>query len=342
MYLKKITPCLKKISVLVLVWFVPLISHSETGIETYVVSQQKIPDVRILSAQIEAVRQATVASQVRGRITEILYDVDDYVEKGAILVKFRDRDQRAAVKSAKAQFDEAQSDFKRTQEIFAKKLIAKSVLEKAEARVKSARARLDQANESLANTVVRAPYSGIVVKRHVEVGELANIGQKLMTGLSLEILRVTVELPQSIIHQVRKFKQATVFLGENRDMPVDVVSMAISPYADPMSHTFTARLHLPAGDHNVYPGMYTRASFTVGEELTFVVPKRSVSYRGEVTAVYVQGDKDLLSFRQVSLGRELDNGMMEILSGISAGEKVLLDPVNAATLIQKQNRNEKN
>ncbi|VAW90968.1 hypothetical protein MNBD_GAMMA23-1570 [hydrothermal vent metagenome] len=306
-------------------------------IETAPVESRTIPLVRYLSAQIEAVRQATVASQVRGRILEILVDIDDYVKKGDVLVRFRDRKQRAAAKSAKAQFEEAQSDYKRIKEIYAKRLVAKSALDKADARLKSARAVLEQANESLENTIVHAPYSGIVVKRHVEVGELANIGQKLMTGLSLETLRASVQLPQSIIHKVRKYNKARVYLGENLDMPVEVSSMSISPYADPLSHSFTARLHLPQGDHKVYPGMSTRVGLTIGEERALLIPKRAVAYRGEVTAVYIKNKKGVISFRQIRLGHRHAKNEVEVLAGLSEGENIILDSTKAVTLMQQQN-----
>ena len=336
---------------LFLSFILPTVAFAQAEMGQVIAKLETIPEIRFLNAQIEAVRKATVASQVRGRIIEIPFDVDDYVEKGVVLVRFRDREQRAAVKSAKAQFDEAESEFKRTKEIYAKRLIAKSVLDKAEARIKSARALLEQANESLANTIVRAPYSGIVVKRHVEVGELAKIGQKLMTGLSLETLRATVQLPQSIIHQVRKFKQAKVYLGKNRNKLIEATSMSISPYADPTSHTFTARLHLPTAEHNVYPGMHTRASVTIGERTALLIPENAVSYRGEVTAVYVKKKNSKIEFRQIRLGRRTNennmskkdkiekNNSIEVLAGLSEGEVVLLDPVRAASLIQQQNRN---
>jgi len=314
--------------------------HAEEKPTTYRVSLQTIPTIRFLDALIEAVNKATVASQVRGRILEIPFDVDDYVKKGDVLVRFRDREQRAAVKAAKAQADEAQSEFKRTQEIYAKRLVAKSVLEKADARLKSMRAVLVQANETLSNTIIRAPYSGIVVKRHVEVGELANIGQALMTGLSLEILRATVELPQSVIHNVRKYNQAKVYLGESRDEAVNVVSMSISPYADPMSHTFTARLHLPAGDYKIYPGMYTKASITIGNETALIIPRQAVGYRGEVTAVYVMQKSGLISFRQIRLGRAINQDEIKVLAGLSEGEMILTDPIKAVGLIQQQKNKE--
>ncbi len=320
-----------------LVFLVSAISYAADNLETVMVESKQIPSVRYLPAQIEAVRQATVASQVRGRILAIPVDIDDYVKKGDVLVRFRDKRQRAAVKSAKAQFEEARSDYTRVKEIYAKRLVAKSVLDKAEAHLKSSRALLEQANESLANTIVRAPYSGIVVKRHVEVGELANIGQKLMTGLSLETLRASVQLPESIIHKVRKYNQAWVYLGENRKTLVNVSSMSISPYADPLSHSFTTRLHLPKGDYKVYPGMYTRAGLVVGKEKTLLIPQRAVAYRSEVTAVYVKNKQGTLTFRQIRLGRRHAGDKIEVLAGLSEGESIVLDPTKAVMVIQQQN-----
>ncbi len=319
----------------VILFSITIVSYA--AVETAPAETRKIPLVRYLSAQIEAVRQATVASQVRGRILEIPVDIDDYVKKGDVLVRFRDKKQRAAVKSAKAQFTEAQSDYTRIKEIYTKRLVARSALDKAEARLKSARALLEQANESLENTIVHAPYSGIVVKRHVEVGELANIGQKLMTGLSLETLRASVQLPQSIIHQVRKYNKAQIYLGENLDTPVEVSSMSISPYADPLSHSFTARLHLPRGDHKVYPGMSTRVGLTIGEERALLIPKRAVAYRGEVTAVYIKNKEGVIRFRQIRLGHRHAKGEIEVLAGLSEGENIILDPTRAVSLMQQQN-----
>lgn len=85
-------------------------------------------------------------------------------------------------------------------------------MDKASARYKSEKARLAQADEAFENTIVRAPYSGIVVQRYIEVGELANPGRKLMTGLSLEKLRANISLPQDLVHIVREKNKATAIL----------------------------------------------------------------------------------------------------------------------------------
>ena len=296
-------------------------------------------EFRVVDATIEAVHQATVSSQTQGRITEITVDVDDYVSKGTVIIKLRDKEQRAAFDAANANHEEAAAEFKRVQEVYAKKLVAKSQLDKARARVKAARAKLDQAKESLDNTQIRAPYSGIVVKRHVEIGETARPGQKMMTGLSLEKLRAIVNLPQSLIHKVRQYKKTWVWVGKDLKQRIQAESLTISPYADQESHTFLVRINLPDGEHHVYPGMHTKVAFITGERQSLVVPEKAIARRSEVTGVYVK-QNNKISFRYIRVGSTLEGGQREILSGVSEGEQILLDPVAAVIAIKAQNKTE--
>jgi RND family efflux transporter MFP subunit len=293
------------------------------------------PQERIVDAVIEAVKQATVSAQTSGRVIEINYDVDDYVEKGAMLLRFRDKEQRARYDAAQANFEEAQSDYKRTTELFEKKLVAKAMLDKAEARLKAAQAERDQARENLEHTLVRAPYSGIVVQRHIEVGETAGVGQKLFTGLSLESLRATVNVPQDIINIIRSKQQARVILDRDTGKSVPAESLTISPYADPVTHTFTVRVNLPAGDYQIYPGMFVKVAFVLDEIQQLVVPVSAVSQRSEVTAVYVVDDKQRIHYRQVRVGRQ-QGDELELLAGVKEGEQVALEPIKAVVRYKDQ------
>lgn len=300
---------------------------------TATVQQVKLPKLSIVDATIEAVQQATVSSQVSGRIIAINFDVDDYVEKGKVIIQLRNKEQRAALDAATARYDEAQSEFTRVKEVYAKKLVAKAALDRAQAQLKATRAARDQAQEALDRTVIRAPYSGIVVKRLVEVGETARPGEPLMTGLSLEKLRAKVNLPQSLIYAVRQHKEAWAWVGPERQTRVKAESLTISPFADPDSHTFLVRVNLPLGEHHIYPGMYTKVAFVTGETELLVIPEQAVTHRSEVTAVYVKDAKGGLALRQVRLGEKLPNQQVQVLAGLSAGENVVLDPVAAAAAI---------
>jgi len=321
------------ILILFSLYFLSASAASADALATATVLEKTYPEIRDVDASIEAVQQATVSAQVSGRITEINFDVDDYVKQGQVIIRLRDIQQKAAYDAAKARFDEAQKEYQRVKEIFAKKLVAKAAMDRAEAQLKSARAALDQAQEALEHTVIRAPYNGIVVKRLVEVGETARPGEPLMTGLSLNKLRAIVNLPQSLIYAVRAQHKAWVWVGEKRETRVESSSLTISPFADPDSHTFLVRVNLPEGDYHIYPGMFTKVDFVTGESSRLVIPLKAVAHRSEVTAVYVKDAKGGLSLRQVRLGEIMPDQQVEVLAGLSAGETVVLDPVTAAAAI---------
>ncbi len=291
---------------------------------------------RVLDALVEAVHKATITAQTSGRVSNIYFDVNDYVKKGALLLRMRDKDQQAKLNVAQANFTQAESELNRVEELFSKKLIAKSVVDKAESQFKSTRARLDQAKENLERTIIRAPYSGIVVKRHIEVGETARVGAPLFTGLSLEALRVVVNLPQDIINSVREHKLARVLLLDDDNKSIPASSMTISPYADAQSHTFLVRVNLPAGDHGLYPGMAVKVAFATGSTQKLQVPLSAVTHRSEVTALYVMNEKNQLSMRQIRAGHKLDNQMIEVLAGLQENEQVAIDPVKAASYLKEQ------
>lgn len=291
---------------------------------------------RVLDGKVEAVHEATVSAQTSGRVVEINYDVDDYVEKDAILLRFRDKDQRARYNAAKANYDEARAEFERVKDIYEKKLVAKSALDKAEARLKSTKSAFEQANEELGNTRVQAPYSGIVVRRHVEVGELANVGQPLFTGISLELLRVSVDIPQDMVRVVRERQQARVLLDSNGQTSVPSEALRISPYADPQSHTFNVRVRLPEGDHGIYPGMFAKVAFVVDETQRLVIPAEAIVHRSEVTGVYVLNEQEQLQLRQIRIGERFADDMVEVLAGLEEGERVALDPVRATATYKEQ------
>ncbi|WP_411293564.1 efflux RND transporter periplasmic adaptor subunit [Thiohalophilus sp.] len=291
---------------------------------------------RVLDGKVEAVHEATVSAQTSGRVVEINYDVDDYVEKDAILLRFRDKDQRARYNAAKANYDEARAEFERVKDIYEKKLVAKSALDKAEARLKSTKATFEQANEELENTRVQAPYSGIVVRRHVEVGELANVGQPLFTGISLELLRVSVDIPQDMVRVVRERQQARVLLDTNGQTSVPGEALRISPYANPQSHTFNVRVRLPEGDHGIYPGMFAKVAFVVDETQRLVIPAEAIVHRSEVTGVYVLDEQEQLQLRQIRIGERFADDMVEVLAGLEEGERVALDPIRATATYKEQ------
>lgn len=307
-----------------------------------------------LDGVVEAIHKATVSAQTSGTIREILFDVDDYVDKGTVIIRLKDVSQKAQLNKARAGVQEALShlakaedELKRIKEVYAKKAVSKSKLDEAthalsaaKARLDSAKANLEEAREQLSYTEVRAPYSGIVTKRHVEVGETVQRGAQLMTGVSLDQLRVNVDVPQRLIKKIREYGKAFVYadagIGE-KPVQVAVDKITVFPIADHASNTFKVRLDLPQGIEGLFPGMFVKASLVTGEKQVLMVPSHSVVRRSELTAVYVLGDDATLSFRHVRLGSAQDDSLV-VLSGLSEGERVALDPIAAGISLMQQRR----
>ena len=315
--------------------------------KTVPVTVQEVSREHIFDAVIEAVQESTVSAQTTGRILAVYFDVDDYVPKGGVLLRFKDTEHRARVEQAQANLkeaaarnEEARDQFNRLQDLFAEKHVSKSDLDRARADLASAKARLDaaqagvkQAQEQLDYTVVRAPYSGIVSQRHAEPGESVNVGQPLLTGFSLEKLRAVTVVPQNLIHDVRDQALARIIVSPRGERSILAEKLTFTPYADSRTHTFEVRVDLPEGEHGIYPGTFVKVAFVTGREPRLVVPAKAVAYRSEVRAVYVVEEAGRVSFRQVRLGRSRGEGI-EILAGLEAGEQVALDPVRAAVYLK--------
>ena len=316
----------------------PAVMAAGKPLPTIAAKLSTVPQERSYDGTVEAERRSTVSAQVSARIEDVPFDVDDYVERGDIIVQFRDRpvaaelkQAEAAAQEAKARLAEARANHGRILQLFQQDRISSADMDRvtadlqsAEARVKAADGALIAARESFENTVVRAPFSGIVVERHVEIGEMATIGAPLMTGLSLEHLRVAVEVPQSDIGALRSDGEAWIELPNGGRLAAE--SIRVFPYADPSTHTFRARLRLAEGQHGIYPGMWVKVRFLTGEEQALLVPWSAVVQRSELTAVYVLGEDDLPRLRQVRLGRTQADGRVAILAGLDAGERVVTDP----------------
>ncbi len=328
----------------------PALSAAALPFQTATVEYRALAEERRFDGRVEAVYRSTISAQTAGEIVELPYDVNDYVPKGAVVLRFDDTTQKAALDKALASEMEAQSRvaeaesvYQRNQRLIKENAVSKAQLEKSEADLKAAQARLkqsraarDQAQEQLDYTVVKAPYAGVLVERFVEIGEQVQVGQPLGTGLSLEKLRVEVEVPAEYVAQIRDGTPARVRLPGAQPSWLEASELVVFPYADPNSHSFTVRLALPEGQHDLYPGMLVKVGFAIGEQKSLVVPSQAIVHRSEVTGVYVIDAAQRVQFRQIREGREVPGGLTRVLAGLEAGERVALDPVAAVIYLKQE------
>lgn len=290
-----------------------------------------------LDGMIEAVQQSTVSAQTSGRVMRLPFDVDDAVAAGELIVQLEEseprarRDQaQAGLEDAQASLQDARQRFTRVQSLRQRQLIsqqdfdqARNALSSARARMERAEAALAEAREQLEYTRVRAPYDGILTERHVEVGESVSPGQPLLTGLSLEKLRVVVDLPQRYAALARSQRQARVTLADGRSLKTG--EMTFYPYASKQTHTFRLRLALPEPGNDLYPGMLIKVEVPVAAREALWIPTSAVFHHSELTAVFVLDDQDRPRLRQIRAGIERD-GRLEVLAGLDEGERVATTP----------------
>jgi membrane fusion protein, multidrug efflux system len=313
---------------------------AQPALRSVLIEPVSTPVERRLDGIIEAVNQGTVAAQTAGRVEAILYDVNDFVPAGAVIVRLRATEQRAGLSQARAGLQEAaareadaQTRYQRIADMYERKVVPKATLDEAAvnraaavAHLEAARATLQGAAEGVAYTEVRAPYAGVVTRRLVQVGETVSPGTPLMSGLSLQYLRVAVDVPQSIVGQVRRIRQGAVYVEGRR---IEATRVTVFPEASAPSNTFRARLELPENAADLYPGMFVKVGFVTGAAQRVLVPLPALVERSEITAVYVVGPDGRTALRQVRVGDRFED-RIEIVSGVSPGERVALDPLAAA------------
>lgn len=307
---------------------------------------------------VEAVRQTMIAAQVAGTIVELPVAAGDTVRSGQPLARLDAREASqgavaadAQLAAARARLNLARQEYERQQQLFAKRYISAAAMEQAQAEFDSAQAEVNSqvAQAGIAKTqksfnVVTAPYAGIVAELQAEVGDIALPGKALMTLYDPAELRVSVALPQSLAAVIDPDTAGGIQIEiAGRPAAVKPLRMQLLPAADPRTHTRTLRLSLPADVDGVSPGTFARVSLPPGFATTahdarpgtsamaerIMVPVGAVVRRAEMTGLYVISASGQPLLRQVRLGA-VQGDEVEVLAGLSGGERIALDPQIAA------------
>jgi len=301
---------------------------------------------------VEAVRQAVVAAQVAGNIVSLAVKVGDRVAAGQVLARI---DARAAEQAAtasdaqaaaaKATLELASRDWDRQRQLYAQQFISRAALDRAESEFKAtaaqANAQLAQAGAARTQSgfyVVKAPFSGVIADVSVQLGDMAMPGRPLFTVYEPGALRVTAAVAQTVAMHPDLAKLRLEVPGLMSPGPwVAPVRVQRLPTVDPTTLTMQIRAELPAGLQGVSPGMFARvwlplpnaASSTNATDARIWIPATAVVRRAEVSGVYVLAADGKALLRQVRLGRS-EGQQVEILSGLTPGDKVALEPQVAA------------
>ena len=293
-----------------------------------VVQRHKVDLSFPAEALVEAVQQTTIGAQVSGRVVEVKADAGQSVVKGEVLMRIDAREAEELVRAAEAQYTNARLNYERNKSLRDQKFVSQAAVDKAKTDLDAAAANRAAAGAGQSHATIVAPLTGIVARRHAELGDMATPGKPLFTIYEPGGLRVTASIPQYRLNDLRKVTTARVEFPELGKW-VDASAVKLLPTADTATHVSQVRVSLPPVPEAT-PGMFARVHFVVGQAEKLTVPASAVVRRGEVAAVYVQGADQRLSLRQLRLGDAVGVGEIEVLAGLAPGDKVIADPVKAA------------
>jgi len=321
------------------------------------------------SGYVVARRQATVSAKITGKVREVLIEEGMRVEQGQVLATLDAMDQQADVELRQAQLESARSqiaeteaglrqaraDYARQQELSARKLTSTAQLDAARAQADSLAARLtslrrqvDVAGKSLSmsrvsleDTVIRAPFAGVVIAKAAQPGEMISPisagGGFTRTGIGtivdMDSLEVEVDVNEAFIGRVAAKMPVEVTLNAYPDWRIPGAVVAVIPAADRTKATVRVRVSLLEKDARIVPEMGVRVAFLESRTEPaapqpvakgVMVPANAVVQRDGQPVVFVLADAHAVQ-RKVQAA-PAQGALRQVLSGVVAGDSVIVDP----------------
>ncbi len=267
-------------------------------------------------------RQAEVSAKLTGRILQMLAVPGRRVKEGELLAEIDAGELRAAVERARSARDQAKRDFDRTASLLPGHAISQAEFEQAQARLRSAVASTDEAERMLANAKVCAPFGGTVTRKDMDTGDLAMPGKSLFAMEDSARLRLESHVAESLAGAMQTGDKIRVTV-DAAGVDLEGVVAEISPSADTGSRTFLVKIDLPSHDL-LRAGQFGRAHIPRGRQRMMEVPEAAVITRGQMEIAFVL-EQGRARMRLVRTGQR-DGGRVTILSGLDAGETLLLAP----------------
>lgn len=314
---------------------------------------------------VRAENSAQISSRIPSYIRQVHVDTGDRVRQGQLLVELDDRDlashleqakaaktevedaiQEAtyALASAEAQLELADVTHKRFEELLGKKSVSQHEYDEVNARLRAAQAAVEMANArkrqaeakrsqveaqitaaevGLGYARIHAPFAGVVTERQMDPGTLAAPGMPIVVIDQAGRFRLDASLPETRLSSVRVGEAVSVRIEALSD-PLQGKIAEVVPAVDPGSRTAIVKIALPSVS-GLRSGMFGRALLpAAGGEPVLTVSEQAVVRRGQLQSVFVV-DGDVARRRLVSLGSSA-NGRYTVLSGLSSGEQVVLNP----------------
>jgi membrane fusion protein (multidrug efflux system) len=308
------------------------------AVTTVDVSERTVPNSLVVTGSLLANRESEVAADAPGRVIAVKGERGSFVKQGELLAQLDagsavlNRKVAAAdVSAAAAREQHAALECERSQRLFEQKVISQAEIDRSKADCDTSRfaaagalARQNLAAKAISDSSIRAPFSGMIVDRAVEVGEYLNPGRRVATIVELNPLRLELTVPESAATSVKAGGQVefTVKAFANERFNGSI------RYVGPVLRRATRDLVVEALVDNesgrLRPGMFAEASIAIGERKVLVVPKSAlVGSPDSPHAFVVSGG---VAEERVLLAGQAVGDSVAILSGLRAGERLITSP----------------
>ncbi len=291
--------------------------HDEAAIvDIDIAHTRAVPERRSYTANVEADNINNIAPAVANRIRSISVDVGDHVSRGQVLVTL----DPATADQQRLSLENTELEYNRAVELLRIGAGTQRAVDQLKAQLDAARA---QYRNTLDNTVLRSPVSGVVTARNYDPGDMTGQLPVLTVGQVTPAVKVVINVNENDLSRIARGMDVDItfdaFPGENFSGRIT----RIQPAVDVASRTFAAEVKVANPHGRILPGMFARAEIDLGSNERVVVPDRAIVKQsgsaGKYVYVYRGGSVD---YRKVEVGQRIDDSY-ELLSGINDGDTVV-------------------
>jgi len=310
-------------------------------VTTVKVEEHSLPKTLLLTGSVTAHRTSDVASSGAGKVVDARIERGSRVEKGAILARLDTRasglaaaEASASASAARSQERLAKLECQRAERLFAQSVISsaehdrmKSGCETATAGATAASARAARASKDVSDGVIRAPFSGIVVERFVDVGEFVGPGTKVARIVERDPMRVELSVPESAVTRLSKDQKLTFGVAPLPGRELDARIRFIGPVLDSRTRNLVVEAEVESEEPALMPGMFATSRLSVGARRELAIPEAAITGSASSPRAFVVVDGHAVE-RVLRLG-ERSAGLVAVEKGLSKGEEVVMRPDGA-------------
>jgi len=255
-------------------------------VEVSTLARGPIESVLRFSTNLEAEQSVAVYSQAARQVVDLRVEEGDHVNKGDLLVRLQDDEQKLQVAKVQGQLAKAQREYERQERLFKDELIPEQDFNQATYELKQLELQLEEAQRQLSYTEVRAPIRGTITHRMVNLGDQITVNQHLFDIVDFDTLVARVYVPEKELQRLDVGLPARITVPALGGAAYDGKVIRLAPIVDPNSGTLKVTVGIPDWK-GLRPGLYVDVALVTDvHQAALLVPKRALVYDQDQVFVY--------------------------------------------------------